>query len=136
MKLSHNLSLCKHTNRINLNLQTFGAATVDPGWSGKVTSPPFSRLYYITGGMFRIIGKDGKSFVLFSGKWHLIPSGYSFSYDCHEEMEHFYFHLLTFSTPYPVLRKHRYGKFHFPHPQIPQWGGVLPPHARSWKQMS
>ena len=93
MKSSQNLSLCKHINRINLNLQTFGVATVDPAWSGKVISPPFSRLYFITGGMFRIIGKGGKSFVLSSGKWHLIPSGYSFSYDCHEEMEHFYFHL-------------------------------------------
>jgi len=93
MRVSQNLSLCKLTNRINMNLLIFGDATVDSGWHGKVTSPPFSRLYYITTGSFTIVGKDGKSYVLQPDRWYLIPSGYSFSYNCQEEMRHFYFHL-------------------------------------------
>jgi len=93
MQVSRNPSLCKLTNRIKLNLLIFGNATVDSGWHGKVTSPPFSRLYYITKGAFSIIGNDGEKYTLSPCKWHLIPSGYSFSYECQEEMSHFYFHL-------------------------------------------
>lgn len=93
MQVSQNLSLCKLTNRINMNLLIFGEATVDAGWHGQVTSPPFSRLYYINGGSFTIAGNDGKNYVLNAGKWYLIPSGYSFTYNCREEMSHFYFHL-------------------------------------------
>lgn len=93
MQVSQNLSLCKLTNRINMNLLIFGDATVDAGWHGQVTSPPFSRLYYITKGSFTIAGIDKKKYVLDAGKWYLIPSGFSFSYNCKEEMSHFYFHL-------------------------------------------
>ena len=49
--------------------------------------------YYITRGAFTINGSDGKHYTLKPGKWHLIPAGYSFSYQCNETMEHFYFHI-------------------------------------------
>jgi len=93
MEISRNLSLCKLTNRIKLNLLIFGNATVESGWHGSVVSPLFTRLYYITQGSFTIKGTDGKTHILQAGSWYLIPSGYSFTYECRETMEHFYFHI-------------------------------------------
>lgn len=68
-----------------------GKALVDPGWHGNVMSPIFSRLYYICKGAFSIRGKE--SCKLEEGNWYLIPTGYSFDYECENEMEHFYFHV-------------------------------------------
>lgn len=93
MRVSQNISLCNRTNRIKLNLLIFGDASTDSGWQGRVTSPPFSRLYYITKGTLIITGYDEKKHILESGKWYLIPSGYSFRYNSPQDMEHFYFHL-------------------------------------------
>ena len=93
MQVSRNASLCNLVNRINLELLTFGHATVDPGWHGIDRSPVFSRLYYISGGSFSICNSNYDKFLLESGKWYLIPSGYSFDYKCNETMEHFYFHI-------------------------------------------
>ena len=93
MRLTQNSTLCKLTNRINLNLLVFGDATVEAGWHGNVISPLFTRLYYITKGTFTIIGTDGKKCTLTPGSWYLIPAGSSLSYECRETMKHFYFHL-------------------------------------------
>lgn len=93
--MSHitNLSLCKLTNRIHLELLNFGNATIVPPWQGYVSSPVFSRLYYICDGSFSISSTDGRSYHLEAGQWYLIPAQYSFQYQCKEEMEHYYFHL-------------------------------------------
>ena len=91
MQIMMNSELCKSVNRISLNLLTFGFATVDPGWSGKVMSPGFSRLYHISKGSFSITGEN--KLLLESGKWYLIPAGYSFDFESSETMEHFFFHL-------------------------------------------
>lgn len=91
MEIMMNSELCRLVNRISLNLLTFGFATVDPEWSGRVLSPGFSRLYYISKGSFSITGEN--KFVLESGNWYLVPAGYSFDFDCEEIMEHFFFHV-------------------------------------------
>ena len=92
MHLTQNPALCKATNRLNLELLTFGHAQVDPEWSGNVTSPLFTRLYYITNGSFTI-SNAAEQTQLTAGNWYLIPSGYSFDFGCGCNMEHFYFHL-------------------------------------------
>ena len=91
MYLYMNPILSKSVNRINLNLLIFGKASVDPDWHGKVMSPVFSRLYYISKGSFTI--RADKEYTLKQGNWYLIPAGYSFDYECSETMEHFYFHI-------------------------------------------
>lgn len=88
-----NFDICKQVNRIKLNLILFGHAQVSAEWKGSVYSPVFSRLYYIAGGRSSITPESGDKVQLEPGKWYLIPTGCSFSYQCDEEMEHYYFHL-------------------------------------------
>ena len=88
-----NYAICKQVNRIKLNLILFGHARVNAEWQGSVYSPVFSRLYYIAGGRSSITPEGGEKVQLEAGKWYLIPTGCSFSYQCDEEMEHYYFHL-------------------------------------------
>lgn len=89
----NNSRLCKHVNRINLNLLHFGHAQVNPGWKGEVFAPVLSRLYYIIKGSFVITTADGLSMRLEAGKWYLLPANCSFKFSCEEQMEHIYFHL-------------------------------------------
>ncbi|MBE6942570.1 MAG: helix-turn-helix transcriptional regulator [Ruminococcaceae bacterium] len=93
MYVSANPSLLKPVNRLNLEILTFGYAGVDPDWFGNVVSPVYSRLYYITDGAFTIWTDQSEKMRLGKGHWYLIPSGYSFDYECGETMEHFYFHV-------------------------------------------
>jgi len=93
MDIVQNPALCKAVNRLNLELLTFGHATVDPQWYGNVVSPLFTRLYYITDGSFTIKNRESGKMELSSGNWYLIPSGYSFDYECEKSMTHFFFHL-------------------------------------------
>lgn len=93
MYITANPSLLKPVNRLNLEILTFGYAGVDPQWYGNVVSPVYSRLYYITDGSFTIWTEESEKMQLESGKWYLIPAGYSFDYECSKMMEHFYFHL-------------------------------------------
>lgn len=93
MYIVQNPALCKATNRLNLELLTFGHAEVDPQWFGSVNSPLFTRLYYITDGSFTIHSNEGETIELTAGNWYLIPSGFSFDFGCQRSMEHFYFHL-------------------------------------------
>ena len=88
-----NPSLLKTVNRLNLEILTFGYAGVDPDWYGNVVSPVYSRLYYITDGAFTIWTNKSEKMQLEKGNWYLIPSGYSFDYECGEMMEHFFFHI-------------------------------------------
>ena len=93
MYLSAAPSLLTAVNRLNLEILTFGYAGVDSDWSGHVVSPVYSRLYYITDGSFTIWTPDSGKLQLEQGNWYLIPSGYSFDYECSNLMEHFYFHV-------------------------------------------
>ncbi len=93
MHITTNPALCKSGNRLHLELLTFGFAEVDPGWSGSVVLPVYSRLYYITDGAFTIQTTDAEVVKLQKGNWYLIPSGCSFTYHCSKTMEHFHFHI-------------------------------------------
>lgn len=88
-----NYEICKLADRLRLNIVTFGHALVNTDWSGKILSPIYSRLYYITKGDFDIVDENGRTLKLCAGKWYFIPAGCSFTYKCNKEMEHFYFHL-------------------------------------------
>lgn len=93
MCLSASPSLLKAVNRLNLEILTIGYAGVQPGWCGHVVSPVYSRLYYITDGSFTVWTAASLKMELKQGKWYLIPSGYSFDYECSNLMKHFYFHV-------------------------------------------
>ena len=93
MAYTRNIALCKSVNRIHLEMLTFGQANICPPWLGQVKSPVYSRLYFLSSGSFTVTGMDGHTLTLESGKWYLIPSQYSFDYQCINAMEHFYFHV-------------------------------------------
>lgn len=88
-----NYEICKLVNRVRMNLITFGHARVGSEWSGTVSSPVYSRLYYIAGGDSAITPQNSEKIKLEVGKWYLIPTGCSFDYECDGDMEHYYFHL-------------------------------------------
>lgn len=88
-----NYELCKLVNRVKLNLITFGHARVGSEWNGIVSSPVYSRLYYIVDGDSAITPQNSEKMKLEVGKWYLIPTGCSFGYECDGDMEHYYFHL-------------------------------------------
>lgn len=87
--------LAEEANRIDLQILECGYATVDKElqWSGAVTNPIFSRLYYILEGEFTVRGKDGGVYRIAKGGCYLLPAGYSFSFSCEERVEQIYFHL-------------------------------------------
>ena len=93
MHYNVNYDLCKQVNRVKLNLIAFGHARVGNEWNGFVSSPVFSRLYYIVGGNSAIAPQSGEKTKLAVRKWYLIPTGCSFDYECDGDMEHYYFHL-------------------------------------------
>ena len=107
-----NYDICKHTNHIRLHLFLCGCATVEPSeWKGTVINPAFSRLYYVISGKASITTMDNTKIMLLPGKWYFLPSGCSFNYECHEQMEHLYIHLklcdfdetdLFYNCPRPV----------------------------------
>ena len=97
MYIKHNQELCKDANGINLELIKFGYATVDSLWKGKNQNPLCSRLYYIIRGKAQIF-HDNKMVELESGKWYILPAGFSFEYGCESEMEHIYFHIKLTGT--------------------------------------
>lgn len=84
--------LCRHSNRINLNLFSFGYSAVDTSWKGNVQSPSVSRLYYIIDGEAHI-EFENSALSLVPGNWYLIPSGLSFRFWCEREMKHLFFHI-------------------------------------------
>jgi len=93
MSITGNQQLCKLSNRINLNLLTLGHAKVGTDWKGEVSSPVYSRLYYVISGKVTIVPSSSEKIVFESGMWYLIPTGCSFVYECTEEFEHYFFHL-------------------------------------------
>lgn len=92
MEIISRNDICKSANRIKLYFITFGHAKINETWCSVVTSPPYSRLYYITHGSAEICGQDGTKTILTPGKWFFFPAGYSFNFTFPAEMEHLYFH--------------------------------------------
>lgn len=104
-------ALTDTVSRLRLRLLTAGCARVHAPWQGTVNAPPFSRLYFILDGAFRIIGADGQETKLAAPRLWLVPAGYSFRFHCADTMEHVYFHLrltavdeldLLSAVPYPL----------------------------------
>lgn len=84
-------------NKITLKVIYSGWYEADNKWSGTVVSPTDSRLYFIIDGDFRIISPTGEETVLTKGNSYLIPSGYSFDYNCKNKMSHIFFHVILSS---------------------------------------
>lgn len=87
--------LCENMDKIQLSILSSGYAKIgqERAWKGIVTSPAYSRLYYILDGEFYIIGKDGVKQTLSAGNCYLLPAGYSFRYSCKDTFAHAYFHI-------------------------------------------
>ena len=83
--------LPKHTSR--LELLNMGFARVTKAWQGKAIQSQYSRLYFIKSGSFYVVDTSGNKTTFNCGGAYLIPSGYSYSYGCEEENEHYYFHI-------------------------------------------
>ncbi len=92
MNVISNQELCKLSDRINVDLISFGYATVNTEWTGEELSPVFSRLYYVVSGQASIITPDGEKIILSGGNWYLLPAEFSFKYECEKELEHYFFH--------------------------------------------
>ena len=87
-----NIPLCKHTNRIKLDLIYFGVSIIGNEWTGSINSPSCSRLYCIKRGTAYITMNNIRT-QLIHGKWYLLPAGSTFDYECVDEMDHISFHL-------------------------------------------
>lgn len=115
MNITYGDEICKLANRINLNLMYFGSAKILNNWEGSVTSPDYSRLYFITSGS-AIIQNSETKLTLTPGKWYFLPSGFSFDFKFPKNMEHIYFHfklcdideidLLRFTRKPYILKNH------------------------------
>ena len=91
--LKSNRGLCERMNKLQLQVLAAGHASVAKDWSGVVTNPSYSRLYYLLDGAFHVYGKDGTDFILSKGNCYLIPAGFSFTFSCDHTMEQVYFHV-------------------------------------------
>lgn len=74
---------------------TCGYAVCESDFSGTVTNPPYSRLYFILGGALIVKPKDGRgdALRLEPGLLYLLPRGYSFDYCSEGSLSHLYFHM-------------------------------------------
>ena len=107
-----NRNICKFINRIRLQVSVYGYAVVaPPSWKGSITSLAASHLYYMMRGSASITGSNSATLMMRPGYWYFIPSGYSFDFECLEEMEQIYFHLklcdfdetdLFYKFPHPI----------------------------------
>lgn len=84
-------------NKITLKVIYSGIYDADSSWHGTVVSPTDSRLYFILDGEFHLISPQGEKTVLSKGNAYLIPSGYSFDYECTDRMSHVFFHVILSS---------------------------------------
>ncbi len=82
----------EYLNQIHIRIFNYGYACMGKEWVGNIVSPPYGRLYYISGGDGYIC-KDGKEIPLEKGHCYLFPSGYSFSHGCKTSLQQLYFHV-------------------------------------------
>lgn len=108
MIIDKNINVCDNLNNIQLKFIDYGHATSGPEWIGNIMNPPYTRLYYIIGGDPYITINDGTKMTqipLSVGHCYLLPTGYSFSYNCTNSMEQLYFHInLSDKTGADLLR--------------------------------
>lgn len=99
---------CKEINKFRLRLIDGGHAKCIAGeWTATVTSPVYSRLYYILDGD-AFLELDDKEYKLKAGFCYLLPTGFSFKHDCKSKMEQIYFHInLPDENSYDILRECR-----------------------------
>ena len=79
-----------------LEMLKFGYARVGKDWQGEAIRSQYSRLYFIKRGSFYVIDGDGQRTDFYEGGIYLIPSGFSYTYGCEDENEHYYFHIRLF----------------------------------------
>ena len=77
----------------NLELLNMGYAHVNTKWHGNAVHSQYSRLYFIKSGAFFIVNNEGVRTDFKKGGVYLIPSGYTYTYGCEEENEHYFFHI-------------------------------------------
>lgn len=105
MELWKNQTLCDESNRSILRLLDLGhACCFSNEWDACISSPGYSRLYYIIDGD-PYITFNGVDLPLLKNHCYLIPTGASFSHRCYRKMEQVYFHInLLNSNGYDLLR--------------------------------
>lgn len=89
-------TLWEQLNEIHLKVIDYGTAQSGNEWVGNIVNPPYSRLYYITGGdPYIVVAEDGRErrIPLQPGGCYLMPVGFSFRHACETHMEQIYFHL-------------------------------------------
>ena len=79
-----------------LEILKFGYTRVNRSWQGEAIRSQYSRLYFIKSGSFFVVDEVGGRRDFHEGGIYLIPSGYSYTYGCEEENEHYYFHIRLF----------------------------------------
>lgn len=95
MIITKDYSLCDNINNVRLKVIDYGHAVSGGEWVGNIVTPPYARLYYITGGdpYITVTGSKGRKIRLEVGKCYLMPTGFSFRYACETHMEQLFFHL-------------------------------------------
>ncbi len=93
MNIRESSILSENSNNVKLNVVSSGHAIVDENWRDTVMNSTFSRIYFILKGSFQITDTSGEVFDFSENGVFIIPSGYSYSYSCMEEMEHVFFHV-------------------------------------------
>ena len=92
MNIEFSPLLSRQWNALRIELFDSGYARLGTEWNQEHLSPPFSRLYYITGGAGVVEG-GGQRLSLEPGFVYLLPLHLSLRYGCAEEIEQVYFHI-------------------------------------------
>lgn len=92
MIVEKDYAICDNINNIQLKVIDYGHAKTGGEWVGNIVTPPYARLYFISGGDPYIL-ESGKKIPLKIGGCYLMPTGYSFRYACESSMEQLYFHI-------------------------------------------
>ena len=93
MFIQRNYMLCEALNRINLNIISLGYALIEEELRKEVIGCPFSRVYLMLRGSFRVETREGEVYELEEGGAYLIPAGAKFEYVCDKEAEYLYIHI-------------------------------------------
>ncbi|MBE5867071.1 MAG: AraC family transcriptional regulator [Lachnospiraceae bacterium] len=92
-KTFKNHFLCNTANKLHLQLRSAGYGAVEDHWSGTITNPSFTHLYYILKGTASFTAADGTKHLMTAGNCYLLPAGYTYSYALETPIEHLYFDL-------------------------------------------
>ena len=107
MKIGRAEDFFRNLNGIQLRVLDGGYAADGLERNSSVIAPPYSRLYYICGGV-PYIEAEGDPVRLEQGWCCLLPAGFSFRFACRTAMEQLYFHIqLVDDTGIDLLRSCR-----------------------------